>query len=129
MSDKQHKRILHVHVGEAPREALVRVADAMQALGQGQIPGARFELGFESMQQLLGVFTPKRWDLLAMLREAGAQSIMSLARRLQRDYKNVHADVHVLLEWGVIEKNEHQLIEAPFDEIKMDVLLPQRKAA
>jgi len=35
----------------------------------------------------------------------------------------------VLLEWGVIEKTEQQLIIAPFDEIKMDVLFPQRKAA
>jgi len=126
---KQHKRVLYVHAGEAPQQALVRVANAMHTLEQGQVPEPRFELGFENMQQLLAVFTPKRWDLLAVLREAGAQSIMSLARRLQRDYKNVHTDVAALLEWGVIEKTEQQLIIAPFDEIKMDVLLPQRKAA
>jgi len=127
--NKHNQRILYVHTGEVPQNALARVADAMQMLGQGQVPEPRFELGFESMQQLLAVFTPKRWDLLAVLREAGPQSIMSLARRLQRDYKNVHTDVAVLLKWGVIEKTEQQLIIAPFDEIKMDVLLPQRKAA
>jgi len=127
--NKYNQRVLHVHTDEAPQKALARVADAMQALGQGQVPDPRFELGFESMQQLLAVFTPKRWDLLAVLREAGPQSIMSLARRLNRNYKNVHTDVAVLLEWGVIEKTEQQQIIAPFDEIKMDVLLPQRKAA
>jgi len=124
-----NKRVLHIHAGEMAQQALARVADAMQALEQGQVPEPRFELGFESMQQLLAVFTPRRWDLLAVLREVGPQSIMSLARRLQRDYKSVHTDVTVLLEWGVIEKTEQQQIIAPFDEIKMDVLLPQRKAA
>jgi len=127
--DKHNQRVLYVHAGEAPQQALARVADTMQALGQGKAPEPRFELGFENMQQLLAVFTPRRWDLLAVLREAGPQSIMSLARRLRRDYKNVHTDVSILLEWGIIEKTEQQQIIAPFDEIKMDVLLPQRKAA
>jgi len=123
------KKTLHVHVGEPLAHSLARVAQSMHAIGQGQSPAPRFDVGFEDMAQLLAVFTPRRWQLLAALGEVGPTSILALARHLRRDYKNVHADVGALLEWGVIEKNSRGQIVAPFSEISMDVQLPQQQAA
>jgi len=123
------KKTLHVHVGEPLAHSLARMADAMHAIDRGESPAPRFELGFEDMAQLLAVFTPRRWELLSALGESGPTSILALARRLGRDYKNVHTDVGVLLEWGVIEKTPRGQIIAPFSEISMDVQLPQQKAA
>jgi len=123
------KKTLHVHVGEPLAHSLARVADTMYAIERGESPEPRFDLGFETLPQLLAVFTPKRWELLNALGESGPTSILALARRLGRDYKNVHTDVGVLLEWCVIEKNARGQIIAPFSEIAMDVQLPQQKAA
>jgi len=120
---------LHVRVGEDLTHSLARTAQTMHAIEQGQRPEPSFELGFENIAQLLAVFTPKRWELLAALRRHGPLSIFALARLLQRDYKNVHADVAALLEWTVIEKNAQNLIVAPFADIAMDVRLPQQQAA
>jgi predicted transcriptional regulator len=88
-----------------------------------------FAIGFSDVSQLFGVFTPKRWDLLAALREAGPVTIAELERRLRRDYKNVHGDVEKLLEWQAVEKDDQGRIVAPYDEIVVDVRLPQKRAA
>jgi len=129
MKAERTKKILHVHVGEPLAHSLARMADAMHAINRGESPAPRFELGFEDMAQLLAVFTPRRWELLSALGESGPTSILALARKLGRDYKNVHTDVGALLEWGVIEKTPRGQIVAPFSEISMDVQLPQQKAA
>jgi len=123
------KQTLHVHVGESLPTALARVAGTVHAIERGESPAPRFDLGFENLPQMLGTLTPRRWDLLAALRESGPSSIHALAQRLGRDYKNVHTDVQALLEWGVIEKNAQGQIHAPFDTITVDVQMPQRLAA
>jgi len=124
-----NEQTLHVRVGEALELSLARAAQTMREIEQGQNPEPSFDLGFENVAQLFAVFTPKRWELLAVLREHGPLSIFALARLLRRDYKNVHADVMALLEWTVIEKNEQNLIHAPFADISVDVRLPQKQAA
>lgn len=75
------------------------------------------------------MFTPRRWDLLAALREDGSMTIAALARRLKRDYKNVHNDVEKLAEWQAVEKDEQNRVVAPFSEIVMDVRLQMGRAA
>jgi len=41
----------------------------------------------------------------------------------------VHGDIEKLLEWHAVEKDEQGRIRAPYDEIVVDVHLPQRRAA
>jgi len=120
---------LHVRVGEDLARSLARAAQTMRDIEQGQQPDPSFDLGFENVAQLFAVFTPKRWELLAVLREHGPLSIFALARLLRRDYKNVHADVMALLEWTVIDRNDQNLVYAPFADISVDVHLPQKQAA
>jgi len=66
----------------------------------------------ENIAQLFAVFTPKRWELLAVLREHGPLSIFALARLLHRDYKNVQNPIY-----------------APFADISVDMHLPHKQAA
>lgn len=123
------ERILNVKVGARTEDNLARAAAVMAALERGEETPPYFGVGFQNAGQMLAVFTPKRWELLATLREGGAMTIAELARRLGRNYKNVHTDVEKLVEWLAVEKDEQGRISAPYSEIVVDVRLPERVAA
>jgi len=63
-------------------------------------------LTFESLPDLLKTLTPKRLELLKMLRSKGATSIRTLSKLLGRDYHNVHTDIRTLENCGLIRKKE-----------------------
>jgi predicted transcriptional regulator len=121
--------ILNVKVGEPLELSLARAAQTMVALEKGETPVPYYGVGFSDIGQLYAVFTPRRWDLLAALREFGPMSIAALARLLKRDYKNVHGDVEKLREWLAVEKDEENRVFAPYSEIVVDVRMPQGRAA
>jgi predicted transcriptional regulator len=123
------ERILNVKVGESLESSLARATQTLEALDRGETPPPYFGVGFSDIGQLFSVFTPRRWDLLAVLRENGPMTIAALARCLKRDYKNVHSDVGKLCEWQAIEKDEQNRVVAPYSEIVVDVRLPQGRAA
>lgn len=56
---------------------------------------------------------------------AGEMRLRELARRLERDVKSVHRDVHALLETGLLEKTESGKIVCPFDKVRVDFTLAQ----
>ena len=123
------ENILTIKVGTGIQSSLALAQQMMERLELGEEPSPYFGVGFKDMSQMLGVFTPKRWDLLATLREQGAMSIAELARVLQRDYKNVHNDVERLMEWLAIERDAQGKVFTPYAEIMVDVHLPQQRAA
>lgn len=123
------ERILNVKVGEDIETGLAHAAQVMEALDRGESVAPYFGVGFDDISQMFAVFTPRRWDLLAALREGGPMTIAELARRVNRDYKNVHGDVEKLIEWLAVEKNEQGRVHAPYAEIVVDVHLPSRRAA
>ena len=123
------ERILNVKVGEPLTASLALASKTMEALEQGKPAVPYFGIGFSDVGQLFAVFTSKRWDLLAALRESGPLTIAELARLVRRDYKNVHGDVDKLLDWHAVEKDDQGRIVAPYDEIIVDIRLPPRHAA
>ncbi|WMP15833.1 HVO_A0114 family putative DNA-binding protein [Thiothrix lacustris] len=123
------ENILTIKVGTGIQSSLALAQQMMERLELGEEPTPYFGVGFKDMSQMLSVFTPKRWDLLAALREQGAMSIAELARTLQRDYKNVHNDVERLMEWLAIERDAQGKVFTPYSEIVVDVHLPQQRAA
>lgn len=123
------ERILNVKVGEGIETGLAHAAQVMEALDRGERVAPYFGVGFDDISQMFAVFTPRRWDLLAALREGGPMTIAELARRVNRDYKNVHGDVEKLIEWLAVEKNEQGRVYAPYAEIVVDVHLPNHRAA
>jgi predicted transcriptional regulator len=57
---------------------------------------------------------------------AGPMAIREAARRMERDVKGVHADVHALLEAGLLRKTDDNRILFPYDEIRVDFTLRRR---
>jgi predicted transcriptional regulator len=61
--------------------------------------------------------------LIRAMAGAGPMAIRAAARRLSRDVKAVHGDVHALLNAGVIQRTADGRILFPFDAIHVDVML------
>ena len=116
------KAVLHVTVGESIAHNLARAQSAMEALQRGKPAKSHFGVGFAEVGQMLAVFTPKRWELIARLRETGPLTTAELARKLDRDYKNVHQDVAVLELAGLLVRDGRKLT-APWDELQVSVAL------
>ncbi len=76
---------------------------------------------FSTLTQMFTIFSMKRWELIEQLQKIGPSSIRGLTRALGRDVRRVHDDVMVLIEWGIIEKNEDGKVFVPFDVIHIGV--------
>jgi predicted transcriptional regulator len=80
-------------------------------------------LSFETPALLFKVLTQKRWELLSALTGAGLLTLREAARRVGRDMKAVHGEVHALLKAGLLEKNEEGRIVFPFDTVRVQFVL------
>lgn len=80
-------------------------------------------VSFDTPALLFKVLTQKRWELLQALTGAGPIALREAARRVERDVKAVHGDVHVLLNCGVLRKTESGLIVFPFDVVRVNFML------
>ena len=78
---------------------------------------------FASVELLWRTLTAKRWELLKAMTGHGPMSIREAGRRVGRDVKAVHTDVHALLNAGVIERTDDGRILFPFDAVHVDFVL------
>src|SRR6266436_2079935 len=107
-----------VTLGIANRETLNRRAvDAFK----GRKQGAR--ISFATPELLFKLLTAKRWELIRAMAGAGPMSIREAARRVNRDVKAVHGDVHALLDAGIVQKTEEGRVVFPFDAIRVEMML------
>src|SRR6476659_9874559 len=67
---------------------------------KGKKQGSR--ISFATPELLFRLMTAKRWELIRALAGAGPLTIREAARRVDRDVKAVHGDVHALLNAGVL---------------------------
>ena len=88
---------------------------------RGKKQGAR--ISFASEDLLWKTLTPKRWALLKLMAGHGSMAIREIARRVGRDVRAVHSDIHVLLRAGVLEKSTEGGVVFPYDAIHVDFLL------
>ncbi|MGH8704062.1 MAG: MarR family transcriptional regulator [Burkholderiales bacterium] len=115
-------RKLDIRVSALP-DALDRF-EAAWHLATGRAPPAPLHiLSFAGLAGLLQNLTPARWQMLERLRAEGPLSIFALARRLERDYKNVHTDVARLAALGLIERRPDGRIEVPWDAVRAELRL------
>lgn len=87
----------------------------------GKAQGAR--LSFKSPALLIKVLSGRRWNLLQVMAGAGSMTIREAARRMERDVKGVHTDVHTLLAAGLLRKTDDDRIVFPYDAIHVDFTL------
>jgi predicted transcriptional regulator len=83
----------------------------------------RSRISFATPELLWRVLTAKRWDLLRAMAGQGPMTIREAARRVGRDVKAVHGDVHALLNAGLLDRNEEGLILFRFDAVHVDFTL------
>jgi predicted transcriptional regulator len=100
---------------------LQEVKRRAKAAFTGRKQGAR--ISFATPELLFQVMTAKRWELLRTMTGAGPLAIREAARRVDRDVKGVHGDVHALLKAGIVQKTEDGLIIFPFDAVRVDIML------
>ena len=58
---------------------------------------------FTSLEAVRALLTEKRLTLLHLIREHSPQSIYQLAKIAGRDFKNIHTDVMLLKDYGLIQ--------------------------
>ena len=121
------ERTLTVSVESHERSAAKAMA-AAKRIDRGDGHQGEF-YSFATLPLLLGVFSPRRWELIVKLQEIGPSSLRGLARALERDVKRVHADAALLLEEGIIERDEDQKLFVPFATIRIEAELKTPAAA
>ena len=87
---------------------------------RGKKQGSR--ISFATPELLFRLMTAKRWALIRTITGAGPLTIREIARRVHRDVKAVHGDVHALLNCGVLHRN-NSLVVFPYDAVHVDVVL------
>lgn len=80
-------------------------------------------ISFESFDSLWKVLAPNRMALVRTLTGAGPVTLREAARRVGRDVRAVHSDVHTLLQAGVLRKDDDGLIEFPYSAVHVDFVL------
>ena len=71
-------------------------------------------VNFQDASRLQRVLTPRRLELIRSLLDGSADSIRALADRLDRDVRQVHDDVDLLNEYGIVRFHEDGTAKGPF---------------
>lgn len=106
-----------VTLGIASRD---EVSDRLAAALNGEAQGAR--ISFPSYDLLWRVLSPKRLEVLEAMTGLGPMPIREVARRVGRDVKAVHGDVHALLDAGLLEVGSEGVV-FPWREVRVDFRL------
>ncbi|WP_424193386.1 hypothetical protein ACMYR3_00240 [Ampullimonas aquatilis] len=117
---KPATKVIDFHV-DTLKDMGERFTLAWHRAEQGDMTVSR-NVSFLGLDALVSTLSEKRLALLRHLKQHPVGNIMELARALGRDYKNVHGDVTVLEELGLIEKSAKGLY-APYDELQTHVSL------
>lgn len=113
---------LQVHIGGTLKEMGEQFIKAWKRVEAGESAPER-HLIFENYASFAKAVTPRRHELLKILRKSGPLSVRALSMLLKRDYKSVHGDVAKLLDIGLIDRTDSGLVEVTWDEVtaKLDL--------
>ena len=87
----------------------------------GEAEGTR--LSFANVEMLWKIIAPKRWELLRTMTGAGPLAIREIARRVGRDLRSVHGDIHALLKVGVLDRAPDGRVVFPYDSVHVDFVM------
>ena len=115
-------KILEIRVGP-PGDALDRFEAAWNRMVEGRKVSPLRILTLQDLPSFIRNLSPARWALVGNLRKSGACSIYELAKRLKRDYKNVHTDVTALIDLGLIERDGEMRVSVGWDAVRAELRL------
>jgi predicted transcriptional regulator len=107
--------------GNFEKEARRKFTDAWHRAERGEKFRER-HLAFESWDALARVLSGKRMELLRHVHRHKVTSVRALAKALQRDYSNVHADVQALTAAGLLDADAEGL-SADYDAIETKIAI------
>jgi predicted transcriptional regulator len=99
------------------------LADFSDAWKRGT-PDEAAHIGFASWELMHKVLSPKRLEIVRTLTGAGPLGIREVARRVGRDFKGVHSDLALLIQSGVVDRNENGKVVFPYERIHVDFEIP-----
>ena len=109
----------HIKVGVSDAVTTAKdFIDTWKRAERGNTVETEYKLNFENLETLLKTLTSGRWILLKTLHKSGPMSIRGLANTLNRDYKNVHTDVRLLENVGLIDRTEDNQVEVPWSIVE-----------
>lgn len=97
-------RVKRVKIGiKSLEDVLEDTKEAMEKLERGEKVKSKKGLYFESVEEFRKALTPKRLELLHLIREKQPGSLQELARLAKRDIKSVATDITILEGLGLID--------------------------
>jgi len=103
-------------------ESLSGARARLSAAMSRKLKDASPRIDFASAELLWKILAPNRLEILRAMSGAGPLALREIARRVSRDVKGVHTDVHAMLVAGVLDRVEDGFI-FPFDAIHVDFVL------
>jgi predicted transcriptional regulator len=119
---KVERRQLEIRLGAAG-DALDRFEAAWNRVREGRAMRPLEVVSFPDLPSLLRTLSVARWELLRKLAAEGPLSIYELAKRLERDYKNVHTDVTQLAAIRLIERQADGRVTVPWELLRAELRL------
>jgi predicted transcriptional regulator len=108
-------------------EVLAEAAATMKAVAAGRtVKPKRRRLFFTSPDALRRFLTPKRIDLIRLIRRHRPSSLHELATLANRDFKRVYEDVKALAETGLVELSQDEgrkVTPHVAEELRLEVVL------
>lgn len=113
------------------RKAVLKVETSKQALDRAfRVMKTRsrkhkdeYIISFPDFATLGKVLTGSRLEILAAIRKERPASIQQLAKIVERDFKNVYADVKFLEEFGLIDLNNRGARKASAPTVNFEELV------
>jgi predicted transcriptional regulator len=122
-------RIKKIKIGIKDLKSILHdVVETGEAIEQGKRlkPVKKPKIYFTSLEALRKALTPKRLELLHIIKTRKPSSINELARFAKRDIKNVADDLKYLGQIGLIEREETDRKTKPvihYDRIALEIVV------
>lgn len=107
---------------DSPARATERELDLVDRFGEGE--AVPHTLNFENPEELRKLLTTRRLEALRSIHDEPPTSIRDLADRLGRNPSEVHDDVHLLAEYGLVYFRQDGRARAPYvpyDQVRIEV--------
>jgi len=85
------------------RTVLDETRETMERIVAGQVAQKVQDVNFTSYEAMRKILTPRRLELLHVIKEQSPGSVYQLAQFLGRDTKNINDDLAILANVGLIE--------------------------
>ena len=121
-------KIKRVKIGiKSVKEVLEDFVKTGEAIKKGEILKKEKGVFFESIEGFRKALTPKRLELLHLIKEKHPESLQELARLTKRDMKSIVTDIKILEDLELIDmkrKKEGRRESVPtveYDRINLDI--------